>query len=130
MTHAQVQPHSGTVPEPAPTPTVIGVQRTLLAACILFAPLSITLYILAWPENPAPVVVNATTPAPIVTSAMAGAFGNTLHFNWWRRRLLLPAPGVPGYVAPRHAARAWTRHAFCGALARRLDSMVRIDRAG
>ena len=55
-------------------------QRTLLAACIILAPLSITLYVLAWPENPAPVVVNATTPAPIVTSAMAGPTGNTLHF--------------------------------------------------
>jgi hypothetical protein len=43
-------------------PTALRVQRTLLAACIILAPLSITLYILARPENPAPVVVNATTP--------------------------------------------------------------------
>ena len=49
--------------------TTFRLQRTLLAACIILAPLSITLYILAWPENPAPVVVNTTTPAPIVTSA-------------------------------------------------------------
>src|ERR687886_1217746 len=61
-------------------PQTYRLQRTLLAACIIFAPLSITLYVLAWPENPAPVVVNATTPAPIVTSAMAGPTGNTLHF--------------------------------------------------
>jgi hypothetical protein len=61
-------------------PTTFRLQRTLLAACIILAPLSITLYILAWPENPAPVVVNATTPAPIVTSTMAGPTGNTLHF--------------------------------------------------
>jgi hypothetical protein len=80
MTYAQVQPRSGMVAEPAPMPTALRLQRTLLAACIIFAPLSITLYILAWPENPAPVVVNATTPAPIVTSAMAGPIGNTLHF--------------------------------------------------
>src|SRR5919201_6988551 len=60
--------------------TPLKVQRTLLAACIILAPLSLTLYVLAWPENPAPVVVNATTPAPIATSAMAGPIGNTLHF--------------------------------------------------
>src|SRR5207248_3674529 len=55
-------------------------QRTLLAACIVLAPLSITLYVLAWPENPAPVVLNSTEAAPIITSAMAGSMGNTLHF--------------------------------------------------
>jgi hypothetical protein len=64
----------------APVPTTLRLQRWLLAACILLAPLSLTLYVLAWPENPAPVVVNATTPAPIATSAMAGPTGNVLHF--------------------------------------------------
>src|SRR5947199_10562458 len=65
--------------EPAPAPPVFKVQRLLLAACIVLAPLSITLFVLAWPENPAPVVVNNTVAAPIATSAMAGPTGNTLH---------------------------------------------------
>lgn len=56
------------------------IQRILLAACIILGPLSITLYVLAWPENPAPVVLNSATAPPIVTSAMAGPTGNTLHF--------------------------------------------------
>ena len=60
--------------------TALTFQRMSLAACIILAPLSITLYILAWPENPAPVVLNSTTAAPIVTSIMAGPTGNTLHF--------------------------------------------------
>jgi hypothetical protein len=51
-----------------------------LSACIILAPLSLTLYILAWPENPAPVAFNNTVAAPIVTSIMAGSLGNTLHF--------------------------------------------------
>ncbi len=55
-------------------------QRMLLAACIVLAPLSITLYVLAWPENPAPVVFNSTAAAPIDTSIMAGPTGNMLHF--------------------------------------------------
>src|SRR5207253_8397720 len=54
--------------------------RALLAICIILAPVSITLYALAWPENPAPVVLNSTTAAPIVTSTVAGPTGNTLHF--------------------------------------------------
>src|SRR5947209_4368023 len=61
-------------------PAAFKVQRRLLAACIILAPLSISLYVLAWPENPAPVVVNSTTAAPVVTSMMAGPTGNTLHF--------------------------------------------------
>src|SRR5918912_3845609 len=80
MTDARLHTTPGSVAEPAPMSTTFRLQRTLLAACIILAPLSITLYVLAWPENPAPVVVNATTPAPIVTSAMAGPTGNTLHF--------------------------------------------------
>jgi len=61
-------------------PSALKVQRTLLAACIILAPLSITLFVLAWPENPQPVVFNSTMAAPIVTSTMAGPTGNTLHF--------------------------------------------------
>jgi hypothetical protein len=71
-------PASRSEQEPIPRP--LRLQRTLLAACIVLAPLSITLYVLAWPENPAPVAFNATTAAPIATSAMAGPTGNTLHF--------------------------------------------------
>ena len=48
-------------------------QRTLLAACIILAPLSITLFVLAWPENPAPVAFNATQAAPIATSRVPSA---------------------------------------------------------
>jgi hypothetical protein len=80
VTYSQFEATHFPVAEPAPIPTALSLQRKLLAACIILAPLSITLYILAWPENPAPVVVNATTPAPIATSAMAGPLGNTLHF--------------------------------------------------
>src|SRR6266511_5760457 len=65
--------------EQTPLPAYLKVQRMLLAACIILAPLSITLYILAWPENPAP-VVTGTEAAPITTSIMAGPMGNTLHF--------------------------------------------------
>jgi len=61
-------------------PTALKFQRTSLSACIILAPLSITLYILAWPENPQPVVLNSTMAGPIVTSTMAGPTGNTLHF--------------------------------------------------
>jgi hypothetical protein len=52
----------------------------LLPVCILCGPLSITLYVLSWPENPAPVVLNATVAAPVQTSVMAGGLGNVLHF--------------------------------------------------
>jgi hypothetical protein len=66
--------------EPVRVPTVLKFQRSLLAACIVLAPLSITLYVLAWPENPAPAAFNTTQAAPVVTSTMAGPTGNTLHF--------------------------------------------------
>lgn len=55
-------------------------QRMLLAACIILGPVSLAVYVLAWPENPAPVVFNSTQAAPIVTSTLAGPAGNTLHF--------------------------------------------------
>lgn len=49
-------------------------QRLGLAACIILAPLSITLYLVSWEGNQrAPLT-------PLITSAMAGATGNTLHF--------------------------------------------------
>lgn len=66
--------------EKVPLSTALTFQRYAFSACIILAPLSITLYILAWPENPAPVVLNNTMAAPIVTSIMAGPLGNTLHF--------------------------------------------------
>jgi hypothetical protein len=49
-------------------------QRISLAACIILAPLSITLYLVSW-------VGNQRAPfTPLITSAMAGPTGNTLHF--------------------------------------------------
>jgi hypothetical protein len=71
---------SSSAAEQVPVHGAIKLQRTLLAACIILAPLSIALYVLAWPENPAPVVFNSTAAAPIDTSMMAGPTGNTLHF--------------------------------------------------
>jgi hypothetical protein len=66
--------------EAASLPSALQFQRRLLAACIILAPVSLTVYVLAWPENPAPVVFNNTQAAPIVTSTMAGPTGNLLHF--------------------------------------------------
>ncbi len=54
--------------------TAFTFQRLSLAACILLAPLSITLYLISWPGNQrAPLT-------PLIASAMAGPTGNTLHF--------------------------------------------------
>src|SRR5438094_9685994 len=54
--------------------TAFTFQRRSLAACILLAPLSITLYLVSWQGNQrAPLT-------PLITSAMAGPTGNTLHF--------------------------------------------------
>src|SRR5689334_15375514 len=54
-----------------PMPTYLRPQRALMAACILLAPLSITLYLVSWPGNGR---------APLVASAAAGSMGNVLHF--------------------------------------------------
>ena len=57
-----------------PMHPALAFQRISLAACILLMPLSITLYLLSWEGNQrAPLT-------PLMTSAMAGATGNTLHF--------------------------------------------------
>src|SRR5437879_487175 len=65
-----VRPHS----EQTPMHPAFVFQRISLAACIFLMPLSITLYLLSWEGNQrAPLT-------PLVTSAMAGATGNTLHF--------------------------------------------------
>ncbi len=61
--------------EPAPLLSAHQFQRILLAACIILTPLSLTLYVRAWPENPAPVVFNSPQAAPITTSALAGPLG-------------------------------------------------------
>jgi len=54
--------------------TAFTFQRLSLAACILLAPLSITLYLVSWEGNQrAPLT-------PLITSAMPGPTGNTLHF--------------------------------------------------
>src|SRR5438132_579332 len=58
-------------PEHAAVPTALKFQRTLLAACIILAPLSITLYLVSWPGN---------LRQPLLASSMAGPIGNTLHF--------------------------------------------------
>ena len=57
--------------EQAPSVSAFTFQRVSLAACILLAPLSITLYLVSWPGN---------LRAPLMASAMAGPTGNTLHF--------------------------------------------------
>ena len=57
--------------EQAEVSTAFTFQRLSLAACILLAPLSITLYLVSWPGN---------LRAPLMASAMAGPTGNTLHF--------------------------------------------------
>src|SRR6266571_3941800 len=60
--------------EQAPSVSAFTFQRLSLAACILLAPLSITLYLVSWEGNQrAPLT-------PLIASAMAGPTGNTLHF--------------------------------------------------
>ena len=60
--------------EQAPVSTAFTFQRMSFAACIILAPLSITLYLVSWEGNQrAPL-------SPLITSAMAGQTGNTLHF--------------------------------------------------
>ncbi len=60
--------------EQAEVATAFTFQRISLAVCILLAPLSITLYLVSWEGNQrAPLT-------PLITSAMAGPTGNTLHF--------------------------------------------------
>ena len=46
-------------------------QRMSLAACIILAPISISLYLVTWEGN---------LRQPLIDSAMASATGNTLHF--------------------------------------------------
>src|SRR6266567_4181825 len=50
--------------------TAFTFQRLSLAACIILAPLSITLYLLSWEGNGR---------EPLIASAMAGPTGNILH---------------------------------------------------
>src|SRR5215472_4487490 len=57
-----------------PMHPALAFQRISLAACIFLMPFSLTLYLLSWQGNQrAPLT-------PLITSAMAGATGNTLHF--------------------------------------------------
>jgi hypothetical protein len=51
--------------------TAFTFQRMSLSACIILAPLSITLYLVSWEGN---------LREPLIASAMAGTTGNTLHF--------------------------------------------------
>src|SRR5712691_5100810 len=57
--------------ELAPVSTAFAFQRISLAACIILAPLSITLYLVTWAGN---------LRQPLIASAMAGPTGNILHF--------------------------------------------------
>ena len=57
--------------EQAPIASALTFQRMSLAACIILAPLSITLYLVSWEGN---------LREPLIASAMAGPTGNTLHF--------------------------------------------------
>jgi hypothetical protein len=57
--------------ESAPMSTAFTFQRMSLSACIILAPLSITLYLVSWEGN---------LREPLIASAMAGTTGNTLHF--------------------------------------------------
>src|SRR5437764_12027773 len=57
--------------EQAPVSTAFTFQRISLAACIILAPLSITLYLVSWEGN---------LREPLIATAMAGPTGNTLHF--------------------------------------------------
>jgi hypothetical protein len=60
--------------EQAKASTAFTFQRISLAACILLAPLSITLYLLSWEGNQrAPLT-------PLITSGITGPSGNILHF--------------------------------------------------
>ncbi|HLV98821.1 MAG TPA: hypothetical protein VKT82_09115 [Ktedonobacterales bacterium] len=63
----KLQPHT----EQASVSSAFAFQRISLAACILLAPFSITLYLVSWPGN---------LRQPLVATAMAGPTGNTLHF--------------------------------------------------
>ena len=57
--------------EQAPVSSAFTFQRMSLAACIILAPLSITLYLVSWAGN---------LREPLIDSAMASSTGNTLHF--------------------------------------------------
>src|SRR6266567_2864826 len=57
--------------EQARVSTALTFQRYAFSACIILAPLSITLYLISWAGN---------LREPLMASAMAGPTGNTLHF--------------------------------------------------
>src|SRR6266699_2014397 len=57
--------------EQARVSTALTFQRYAFSACIILAPLSITLYLISWAGN---------LREPLIASAMAGSPGNTLHF--------------------------------------------------
>jgi hypothetical protein len=57
--------------EQVPMSSALKFQRMSLAACIILAPLSITLYLVTWEGN---------LREPFIAIALAGPTGNTLHF--------------------------------------------------
>ena len=91
--------------------------RPLLAACILLAPLSITLYLVAW---------TSSGRDPLAAAAAAGATRNTLRLiGAVAASFFLPL----GYLAMSLLGmRRMPGDHLCGALARRLDSMGRAHR--
>jgi hypothetical protein len=54
VTYSQFEATHFPVAEPAPIPTALSLQRKLLAACIILAPLSITLTSWRGPKTPHP----------------------------------------------------------------------------
>lgn len=63
--------HSASYAEQASVSTAFAFQRVSLAACIILAPLSISLYLVSWEGNQR---------QPLIDAAIAGSTGNTLHF--------------------------------------------------
>lgn len=63
------QSNQQTLSEQALTPAYLRWQRAILAACIILAPLSLTLYLIAW---------LGSGRQPLVAAAMAGTTGNTM----------------------------------------------------
>lgn len=69
MVHPRYSSQQHITEQTPATPAYLKFQRALLALCIILAPLSLILYILAWPGNGR---------QPLDTAAMAGVTGNTL----------------------------------------------------
>ena len=91
-------------------------QRYAFAACIILAPVSISLYLVSWAGN---------LRQPLLDSAIAGPAGNTLHFIGAIAASFFLPPGLPGHESPGHAPRPLARHHLGSPLPGRLDSLGR-----